>query len=225
MPPMKPEARQRNAAARARPARWTPAPSEAAARPDLPGRSTDRSRARWPSAACSASAHTSGPPTLPNYFYNNLKQIVQTKRHGADPERDGARRARRPHERASTCRRPSASGWAIRSAAGKATRSSSTPRTSRARRSSTDRAISCTSSSASRASTRTRSSIASPSRIRRRGIGRGPASIRGRRPTRSSTSTPATKATTRWAGMLRGARSEGSRRRREEAGVRAVRLG
>ena len=22
---------------------------------------------------------TSGPPTLPNYFYNNMKQIVQTK--------------------------------------------------------------------------------------------------------------------------------------------------
>ena len=48
-----------------------------------------------------------------------------------DPDRDGPRRAHRPHERASICRRRrSASGWAIRSATGKATRWSSTRRIS-----------------------------------------------------------------------------------------------
>ena len=54
--------------------------------------------------------------------------------YGDDPHGDGPRRAHRPDERASTCRRRSASGWAIRSAAGKATRWSSTRRTSPTRR-------------------------------------------------------------------------------------------
>ena len=56
--------------------------------------------------------------------------------HRHDPQRDGPRRARRPHERASICRRRSANGWATRSAGGKATRWSSTRRISRTRRSS-----------------------------------------------------------------------------------------
>ena len=38
-----------------------------------------------PSAACSDSARPPGPPTLPNYFYNNLKQIVQTPDTDPDP--------------------------------------------------------------------------------------------------------------------------------------------
>ena len=74
-------------------------------------------------------------------------------RHGADPQRDGARRARRPHERRAPAARRSASGWAIRSAAGRATRWSSTPRTSPTRRGSAGPARTCTSSSASRGST------------------------------------------------------------------------
>ena len=184
MPPMKPEARQRNARLRCRRA-VAQTPARAARPPDRPARSTVPSRGRWPSAACSASARRRVRPTLPNYFYNNLKQIVQTPGHRADPERDGARRARRPHERASTCRRPSAGGWAIRSAhwegdtlvvdttnfteqdaVQRIERSAARRRALHARR------------------RRRRSSIASPSRIRRPGIARGPASTRGGRPTK-----------------------------------------
>ena len=82
---------------------------------------------------------TSGPPALPNYFYNNLHQIVQTPdsvmilTEMVHDARD------RPDERASTCRRRSASGWAIRSATGKATRWWSTPRISPTRRGSAAR--------------------------------------------------------------------------------------
>ena len=39
---------------------------------------------------------TSGPPMLPTYFYNNLKQIVQTQGLRDDPDRDGPRRADHP---------------------------------------------------------------------------------------------------------------------------------
>ena len=73
---------------------------------------------------------TSGPPVLPNYFYNNLHQIVQTHGHGADPDRDGPRRADRPDEQRARAASRSASGWAIPSAGGKATHWWSTRRTS-----------------------------------------------------------------------------------------------
>ena len=73
---------------------------------------------------------TSGPPTMPNYFYNNLKQIVQTPIDDPDSRRDGSRRADHPDESTASAVRASASGWAIRWATGKATRWSSTPRTS-----------------------------------------------------------------------------------------------
>ena len=96
---------------------------------------------------------TSGPPVLPNYFYNNLHQIVQTRRFRADPDRDGPRRARRSDERRARCRKRSGSGWAIRLAAGKATHWSSTRRTSPTRRAIADPRRTCTSSSDSRAST------------------------------------------------------------------------
>ena len=158
---------------------------------------------------------TSGPPTLPNYFYNNMKQIVQTKDTDPDPERDGARRPRHPHER----RAPAADHPQVDGRFGRPLgrrhagrrhhqlhEQDAVPRLGRepARR----RAL-----HAHRR--RTRCSIGSRSTIRRRGIGRGPASIRGTRPTRTSTSTRATKATTRSAACC-AARVRRKRRRREE---------
>ena len=168
VPPMKPEAKKRNAAFAAGGAVSPDANEGAAAGP--PG-AFDGPELRPLAERCLLGfGSTSGPPTLPNYFYNNMKQIVQTKDIDPDPERDGARRPRHPHERASTCRRTSAGGWAIRSASGKATRWSSTRPTSPARPSSAARAKTCTSSSASRAPGRRRSSTGSRSTIRRRGI-------------------------------------------------------
>ena len=67
--------------------------------------------------------------------------------HRRDPHRDGARRAHRPDGRARICRRRFASGWATRSAAGKATRWSSTRPTSPTRPASAARATPSTSSS------------------------------------------------------------------------------
>ena len=65
---------------------------------------------------------TSGPPMLP-VLYNNNYQIVQTPDTHHDHGRDGARCADNPDERERTHPvQMSASGWAIRSAIGKATR-------------------------------------------------------------------------------------------------------
>ena len=145
------------------------------------------------------------PPSLPNYFYNNLKQIVQT----ADTVlilnemvHDARVVASAQH-----VPRPLQLDGPIRSAGGTATRSSWTTTNFTARRSSTARAISCTSSNASGAPTPTRCCIASPSRIHRRGIGHGPASIRGRRPRIRSTST-CHEGNYAMGGMLRGARQK-----------------
>ena len=71
-----------------------------------------------------------GPPMLPNYFYNNNYQIVQTQGSRDDRHRDGARRADDPSECHGTRPRTSDSGWAIRSAAGRATPWWSRPPTS-----------------------------------------------------------------------------------------------
>src|SRR5262245_28310242 len=98
---------------------------------------------------------------------------------------------------ANTFLRTSVDGWAIRSAAGKATRWWSTRPTSPARHSSAARAISSTSWSDSSASTPIRCSIDSPSRIHRRGIGHGPESIPGSARTNGSSSTRVMRATTR----------------------------
>jgi hypothetical protein len=75
VPAMKPEAQKRNAAFLA-----------AAASPDAnegagsgPGSAFDGPEVRPLAERCLLGfGSTSGPPTLPNYFYNNLKQIVQT---------------------------------------------------------------------------------------------------------------------------------------------------
>jgi len=77
IPPMKPEARQRNARFTAGGAVAPDAGETAVAGP--PG-AFDGPELRPLSERCLLGfGNTSGPPTLPNYFYNNLKQIVQTK--------------------------------------------------------------------------------------------------------------------------------------------------
>jgi hypothetical protein len=75
IPQMKPEARLRNAAFLR--ARVDPSAAENG-RAGPPG-AYDGPEARPLSERCLLGfGSTSGPPTLPNYFYNNLKQIVQT---------------------------------------------------------------------------------------------------------------------------------------------------
>jgi hypothetical protein len=77
IPAMKPEARQRNARFAAGGAVAPDASESAAAGP--PG-AFDGPELRPLAERCLLGfGNTSGPPTLPNYFYNNLKQIVQTK--------------------------------------------------------------------------------------------------------------------------------------------------
>jgi hypothetical protein len=77
VPAMKPEARQRNAAFAARGA-VSPDANEGAG--GGPAGEFDGPELRPLAERCLLGfGSTSGPPTLPNYFYNNLKQIVQTK--------------------------------------------------------------------------------------------------------------------------------------------------
>jgi hypothetical protein len=76
IPPMKPQARQRRQALLA--GAVDPSASEAAAGSGPPG-AFDGPELRPLAERCLLGfGSTSGPPTLPNYFYNNLKQIVQT---------------------------------------------------------------------------------------------------------------------------------------------------
>jgi hypothetical protein len=77
IPPMKPEARAR--IARLRAAAVDPSAGEAAAASGPPG-AFDGPESRPLAERCLLGFNsTSGPPALPNYFYNNLKQIVQTR--------------------------------------------------------------------------------------------------------------------------------------------------
>jgi hypothetical protein len=77
VPPMKPEARKRNAAFTAGGAVAPDASESAASGP--PG-AFDGPELRPLAERCLLGfGSTSGPPALPNYFYNNLKQIVQTR--------------------------------------------------------------------------------------------------------------------------------------------------
>jgi hypothetical protein len=77
MPPMKPEARKRNADyLRTRVSPDAAEASSAAA----PAGAFDGPEVRPLAERCLLGfLSTSGPPTLPNYFYNNLKQIVQSR--------------------------------------------------------------------------------------------------------------------------------------------------
>ena len=75
VPPMKAEARKRNAAFQAR--QVSPDAAEGAS--GGPSGQYDGPEARPLAERCLLGfSSTSGPPTLPNYFYNNLKQIVQS---------------------------------------------------------------------------------------------------------------------------------------------------
>jgi hypothetical protein len=75
-PPMKPEAVKRNQALLAGAA----APDASESGTAGPPGAFDGPEARPLNERCLLGfLNTSGPPTLPNYFYNNLKQIVQTK--------------------------------------------------------------------------------------------------------------------------------------------------
>jgi hypothetical protein len=77
IPPMKPEARKRNAAFLAGAAR--PDAAEGDATSGAPG-AFDGPEVRPLAERCLLGfLSTSGPPALPNYFYNNLKQIVQAR--------------------------------------------------------------------------------------------------------------------------------------------------
>jgi hypothetical protein len=76
VPPMKPDARKRNAALLA--LTVSPDANEASAAAG-PASAFDDPELRPLAERCLLGfGSTSGPPTLPNYFYNNLKQIVQT---------------------------------------------------------------------------------------------------------------------------------------------------
>ena len=78
VPPMKPEATKRNAALAAGGA-VSPDANEGAASSGPPG-AFDGPELRPLAERCLLGfGSTSGPPTLPNYFYNNMKQIVQTR--------------------------------------------------------------------------------------------------------------------------------------------------
>ena len=77
IPSMKPEARQR--LARLRAAAVDPSAGEAAGSSGPPG-AFDGPESRPLAERCLLGFNsTAGPPSLPNYFYNNLKQIVQTR--------------------------------------------------------------------------------------------------------------------------------------------------
>jgi hypothetical protein len=76
MPPIKAEARERNAKILA--TRVSPDAAEGDTRA-VPQGQYDNPEARPLAERCILGfSNTSGPPTLPNYWYNNLKQIVQT---------------------------------------------------------------------------------------------------------------------------------------------------
>ncbi len=78
VPPLKPEARQRVAALLARPTSDTQESND----PGLetaPGAYDDPERRPLGERCLLGFGSTSGPPALPNYFYNNLHQIVQTQ--------------------------------------------------------------------------------------------------------------------------------------------------
>ena len=77
IPPQTPEARRRNAFARGTAVRPTSDAPESA-QPEGRGAFDDVELRPLGERCLLGFGSTSGPPTLPNYFYNNYKQIVQT---------------------------------------------------------------------------------------------------------------------------------------------------
>ena len=94
LPALTPAARQRLGALLARPS----AENDPGLDP-TPGAYDDPERRPLGERCLLGFGSAAGPPALPNYFYNNLRKIVQTPDRVADPQRDGARRARGPNER------------------------------------------------------------------------------------------------------------------------------
>jgi hypothetical protein len=80
IPAMKPEAQRRNRGARGTVVRPTSDAPESA-QPEGPGAFDDPELRPLGERCLLGFGSTSGPPTLPNYFYNNYKQIVQTPDH------------------------------------------------------------------------------------------------------------------------------------------------
>lgn len=76
IPPMKPGARERNAAYARRAV--APGADESTASAGPPGAFDNPEQRPLAERCLLGFGSTSGPPTLPNYFYNNMKQIVQT---------------------------------------------------------------------------------------------------------------------------------------------------
>jgi hypothetical protein len=80
IPPQTPAARRRNMNARGTVVRPTSDAPESA-QPEGPGAFDDVELRPLGERCLLGFGSTSGPPTLPNYFYNNYKQIVQTPTH------------------------------------------------------------------------------------------------------------------------------------------------
>src|SRR6266496_23291 len=78
VPPMTPAAIQRAVAGRARPTSDTQETSNDPGLEKAPGAYDDPERRPLGERCLLGFGSTSGPPILPNYFYNNLHQIVQT---------------------------------------------------------------------------------------------------------------------------------------------------
>ena len=78
-PPMLPAALQRAASARARPTSDTQENSNDPGLEKAPGAYDDPERRPLGERCLLGFGSTSGPPALPDYFYNNLHQIVQTR--------------------------------------------------------------------------------------------------------------------------------------------------
>jgi hypothetical protein len=194
VPPMRPEARERNAR---RAVLFT---SDSRANEDDPGFEgpeayNDPEQRPLGERCLVGFSSTSGPPILPTYFYNNLHQIVQTPTQIVIlTEMVHDARVIRMNDKHLPPR--FANGSATRSAAGKATRWLSTPPTSPTRRASADPPISCTSSNVSpgtdAASLRYQFTIDDPTTWERR----GPVSTPGRSPKSGFTNTRATRAIT-----------------------------
>jgi hypothetical protein len=81
IPPQTPEARRRNMGARGSVARPTSDAPESAGGGGVRGEFDDMELRPLGERCLLGFGSTSGPPTLPNYFYNNYKQIVQTPTH------------------------------------------------------------------------------------------------------------------------------------------------
>ena len=125
LPALTPAARQRMGALLARPS----AENDPGLDP-TPGAYDDPERRPLGERCLLGFGSAAGPPALAELLLQQPPQDRADAGPRTDPERDGARRTRGPYERSAPAAHTSASGPVTRSAAGKATRWSSTRRTS-----------------------------------------------------------------------------------------------